>query len=204
MDNREQANEILECLYEISTLTKFPRTGWILAGVRDPESVSDHCFETALLAYMLSRKIDYRFDIGKMMTMALFHEIGETRLTDMPRRAKPYIKEFKKKAEKSILFDVMGSFAENVNSILSEFEEKETPEAKLVEAAEELQIIFRSLLYAKENNGDMSEYREDVAKYSSEGFDIAQDIAAVIGEKLDKYLNGKEYWEIGYKRQGGK
>jgi len=204
MKNREQANEILECLCEISALTNFPRIGWILAGVRDPESVSDHCFETALLAYMLSKKIDYKFDLGKMMMMSLFHEIGETRLTDMPRRAKPYVKAFKKKAENEILFDVMGSFAEDVSLILSEFEEKETPEAKLVEAAEELQIIFRSLLYAKENNGDMSEYRGDVARYSSEGFDIAQDIATIIGEKLNKYLNGKEYWEIGYKRHENK
>jgi len=204
MNNREQANEILECLCEISALTNFQRIGWVLAGVRDPESVSDHCFETALLAYMLSRKIDYSFDIGKMMVMALFHEIGETRLTDMPRRAGPYVKAFKKKAEKEILFDVMGSFAEDINLILSEFEEKETPEAKLVEAAEELQIIFRSLIYAKENNGDMSEYRNDVAKYSSEGFNIAQDIATIIGEKLEKYLNGKEYWKIGYKHKDGK
>ena len=204
MDNRERASEILDCLCEISALTNFPRIGWVLAGVRDPESVSDHCFETALLAYMLSKTINYDFDLGKMLTMALFHEIGETRLTDLPRRAKPYVKAFKKNAEKEILFDVMGSFSEDLNTVLTEFEEKETPEAKLVEAAEELQIVFRSLIYAKENNGDMSEYRRDVANYSSEGFDIAQDIATIIGEKLNMYLNEKHYWEIGYKRQGDK
>jgi putative hydrolases of HD superfamily len=204
MDKHEQANEILECLCEITNLTNFPRIGWVLAGVCDPESVSDHCFETALLAYMLSKRIDYTFDLGKIMTMALFHEIGETRLADLPRRAKPYVKNFKKSAEKEILFDVMGFFADDIDLVLTEFEEKKTAEAKLVEAAEELQIIFRSLMYAKENNGDMSEYRRDVAKYSSEGFDIAEHVAAIIGEKLEKYLNGKEYWAIGYKRQGGK
>lgn len=202
MDKRVQANEILECLCEISALTNFPRIGWILAGVRDPESVSDHCYETAILAYLLAQKTDYDFDIGKILIMALFHEVGETRLTDLPRRAKPYVKSFKKKAENDIIYDVMGSFAQSIGIVLKEFEEKESMEAKLVEAAEELQIIFRSLLYAKENNGDMSEYRRDVAKYSSEGFDIAQEVADIIKEKLNKYLGNKEYWEIGYKQSG--
>lgn len=203
METKSRANEILNCLCEVSALTKFPRIGWILAGVKDPESVSDHCFETAILAYMLSKKVDYNFDIGKMFTMALFHEIGETRLTDLPRRAKPYVKAFKKNAEKAILYDVMGSFSDELAVVLDEFEEKKTMESKLVEAAEELQIIFRSLIYAKESNGDMSEYRRDVDRYSSEGFDIAQDVADIIREKLDMYLNGKEYWEIGYNRKGG-
>jgi putative hydrolase of HD superfamily len=84
---------------------------------------------------------------------------------------------------------------------LAEFEEKTSMEARLVEAAEELQIIFRSLIYAKENNGDMSEYRRDVAKYYSEGFDVAQDVADIIKEKLEHYLGRKEYWEIGYKQR---
>jgi len=204
MEQNRQAMEILNCLCEISALTNFPRIGWILAGVKDPESVSDHCFETAILVYMLSKKIDYDLDLGKMLTMALFHEIGETRLTDLPRRAKPYVKSFKKDAEREILFDVMGSFSDDLFAVLDEFEKKQTMEAKLVEAAEELQIVFRSLIYAKENNGDMSEYRRDVARYSSEGFDIAQDVASIIKEKLEQYLNGKEYWEIGYNRIEGK
>ena len=42
MEQNKQAMEILNCLCEISALTNFPRIGWILAGVKDPESVSDH------------------------------------------------------------------------------------------------------------------------------------------------------------------
>lgn len=201
MKEREKALEILEIMCEMTSLSKMPRIGWLLAGVNDAESISDHCYETALIAYFLSKNIDYHVDLGKVLMMALFHEVGETRLSDLPRRAKPYVKSFKKEGEKDIAIDVLGNYAEEINAILDEFEEKKTLEACLTEAAEELQIIFKSLIYAKENNGDMSEYRQDVKRYNSYEIDIAHEISKIIDEKLNGYLDNKPYWEIGYKRK---
>lgn len=201
MEKNKKALDILEIMCEMSSLSKMPRIGWVLAGVNNAESISDHCFETALLAYFLSKNINQKVDMGKIMMMALFHEVGETRLSDLPRRAKPYVKKFKKEGEKNISIDVLGDYAEEINTILDEFEEKKTLEARLTEAAEELQIIFKSLIYAKENNGDMSEYRQDVAAYDSLGIEMADAISKIIGEKLNDYLGDKTYWEIGYKQK---
>ena len=201
MEKNKKALDILEIMCEMSSLSKMPRIGWVLAGVNNAESISDHCFETALLAYFLSKNIDQEVDMGKILMMALFHEVGETRLSDLPRRAKPYVKKFKKEGEKNISIDVLGDYAEDINTILDEFEEKKTLEARLTEAAEELQIIFKSLIYAKENNGDMSEYRQDVAAYDSLGIEMAEAISKIIGEKLNDYLGDKTYWEIGYKQK---
>lgn len=201
MKKNEKALDILEIMCEMSSLSKMPRIGWLLAGVNNAESISDHCYETALFAYFLSKNIDCEVDMGKILLMALFHEVGETRMSDLPRRAKPYVKKFKKEGEKNISYDVLGDYAEEINVILDEFDEKKTLEARLTEAAEELQIIFKSLIYAKENNGDMSEYRQDVEKYDSYGIDMADAIAKIIDEKLNDYLDNKTYWEIGYKRQ---
>ncbi len=189
---------LLEVFTELTYLTRIKRTGWILAGVPDPETIADHCYETALFAYILSKHIDEKVDIGKVLTMALFHEVGEVRIGDFPRRAKKYVKKFKKDAETTAIRDILGDVASDISTTLHEFEECETVEAKLVEAAEELQIIFKALVYAKENKGDISEYRNDVLKYNPQGFEIAQKIADIIKTKLGKYLGDKEYWEIGY------
>lgn len=121
-------------------------------------------------------------------------------MTDLPRRSGPYIKEGKRIAEEQISSDLLTKVAPSVLPLLKEFHERTTPEAKLAEAAEELQIIFCSLMYAKEGNGDMSEYRQDVANYPNYGVDLAQAVATLIGEKLDSYLNGKSYWPVGYDR----
>lgn len=193
-------HRLLDCFAELHNLVKLPRTGWIMAGVREPESVSDHCYEAALIAYTLARYVAEPIDMGKVLTMLLFHEVGETRLTDLPRRGSMYMKQAKGAAESQIAKDVIGDVAPELLEVLGEFHERVSLEARLAEACEELQILFAALMYAKERNGDLTEYRADVSKYNSYGIEIADKLASLIGEKLDEYLAGTKYWEIGYRR----
>ncbi|WP_420312452.1 HD domain-containing protein [Streptomyces sp. YS-B37] len=191
---------VVECLAELHTLTKLPRIGWIMAGVPEPESVSDHCFETAIIAYVLAQQLEEPVDIGKVLAMALFHEVGEVRLTDLPRRSSPYVKEFKRAAEEEASRDILHGVAESVLPLLQEMHELKTLEARLVEAAEELQIIAAAMYYAKEGRGDISEYRRDAEKYNPLGVEPAREVADVIKRRLGEYLGGKQYWELGYSR----
>lgn len=185
---------------ELHTLTRLPRIGWILAGVPDPESVADHCFETAIIAYILAQQMDEPVDLGKVLSMALFHEVGEVRLTDLPRRSSPYVKKFKRVAEEEAAADILDGVAESVLPLLAEMHALDTLEARIVEAAEELQIIAAAMYYAKENRGDMSEYRRDVAKYDSLGIEPAKLVAEVVKRRLGEYLDNKPYWKLGYRR----
>lgn len=194
------ADRVLECMAEIHNLTRLQRVGWVMAGVADPESVSDHCFETAIIAYILAQQLDQPVDMGKVLAMALFHETGEVRLTDLPRRSSPYVKNFKHAAETEAAKDILGGVAESVLPLLEEMHELKTLEARLVEAAEELQIITAAMYYAKEQNGDISEYRRDVAKYDALGIEPARLVADVVERKLHEYLRDKPYWELGYSR----
>jgi len=195
------AERILECFMELHALTKLRRTGWILAGVPEAESVADHCFEAAVFAVILSKHLDAKVDIGKVVLMLLFHEVAEARITDLPRRSKDYIGAAKKSGEADAALDILHGVAEDIVGLLDEMHEKETIEARLAEAAEELQIIFRAMVYAKECRGDMSEYRRDVEQYDELGIPPARKVADVIGEKLTKYLAGKPYWELGYSKR---
>lgn len=194
------ADRVLECLAELRSLTKLPRIGWVLAGVPEPESVADHCFETAIIAYVLAQQLDEPVDMGKVLAMALFHEVGEVRLTDLPRRSAPYVREFKRDAETHAAEDVLHGVAESVLPLLEEMHAQQTLEARLVEAAEELQIIAAAMFYAKENRGDMSEYRRDAAKYDALGIAPAEAVAEVVRRRLGEYLGDKPYWEIGYRK----
>ncbi len=42
-------------LYEAGTLKQTRRTGWWMAGVRDPESVAEHSWRTALIATIIAK-----------------------------------------------------------------------------------------------------------------------------------------------------
>jgi putative hydrolase of HD superfamily len=171
-----------------------------MAGVPEPESVSDHCFETAIIAYVLAQQLDEPVDMGKVLAMALFHEVGEVRLTDLPRRSGPYVKAFKHAAEEEASRDILHGVAEGVLPLLKEMHELRTVEARLVEAAEELQIITAAMHYAKEGRGDISEYRRDAEKYDALGIESAKAVAEVVKRRLGEYLGDKPYWELGYSR----
>jgi 5'-deoxynucleotidase YfbR-like HD superfamily hydrolase len=41
-------------LYEIGLLKRYPRTGWSLAGVPEPESVAGHSFRASVVASVLA------------------------------------------------------------------------------------------------------------------------------------------------------
>jgi putative hydrolase of HD superfamily len=196
-----QPQDTLRCLMELHALSKIPRTGWLLAGVTNAETVSEHSFETAVFAYVLSTQANVKVDLGKVFLMALFHEVGEARITDLPRRSKDYIGKAKRNGERQAAGDVLADLSDTILPLLEELHAKQSLEARLVEAAEELQIIFKAMVYAKENRGDMSEYTIDAKKYDSLGIDAAQVLAKLIGEKLEHYLGKKPYWEIGYSKK---
>jgi putative hydrolase of HD superfamily len=195
-----EPERVTECIAELHALTKLPRTGWSLAGVVNPETVATHCYESAVIAYILTRHVGRPVDVAKVLAMALFHEVGETRLTDLPRRSAPYIRSAKGPAERSIAVDVLSGVAEDVIPLLDEFNQCETLEAQIAEAAEELQIIIAAAMYAKERNGDMSEYVQDAQNYDSQGIELAERIAEVVRERLGSYLGSHPYWELGYRR----
>lgn len=200
MSETIDGERLAECIAELYMLARIPRIGWSMAGVTNPESVAVHCFQTAQIAYILSKYTSPPVDLGKVLAMALFHEVGEVRLSDLPRRAGPYIKSAKNAAERAISRDVLAGVTDDLSALLDEFHECKTLEARVAEAAEELQIIFAAMMYAKERNGDMSEYIGDAAKYDALGVPAADAIADVVRIRLAAFAGGHPHWPLGYRR----
>ncbi len=192
---------IVDLMSEIHNLTRLPRTGWIMAGVNNAESVSDHCYEAAVISFILAEHLDIEVDHGRVIEMLLFHELGESRLTDLPRRGGKYIKAAKSDAERAIANDLLWGVSDRITGLLEEFHARETPEAQLAEASEELQIIFAALMYAKDRNGDMTEYVNDAAAYEDFGIGLAGAVADVIESKLGEYVGNRPYWSLGYSKR---
>ena len=61
-------------IHTLENLKKTKRTGWIRAGVVNPESVADHSFRMAFLALILGK--DMGVDTQKAVCMALVHDIA--------------------------------------------------------------------------------------------------------------------------------
>lgn len=62
-----------------------PRGGWLLRGVRDPESVADHSWGTAFLCLLYAA--DAGVDSSEAVTLALVHDLAEAVTGDVVARA---------------------------------------------------------------------------------------------------------------------
>jgi putative hydrolase of HD superfamily len=132
-------------LYEAGQLKRVKRSGWWLEGVKDPESVAEHSYRTAIIAYFLA-KIENE-DKNKIAIMCLFHDVHETRLNDMHKLAQRYIKT--DEAENECLkeqFELLGEEGKEIHSLLLNFAEGKTKEAVIAKDAD----LLEDALTAKE------------------------------------------------------
>lgn len=71
----------LKSLIEISKLKEMPRTGLVWLGIKKPVTIAEHIFQTAILAWLLTRKKN--LNIGRMIKIALSHDLCEVYAGDM-------------------------------------------------------------------------------------------------------------------------
>ena len=95
---------------EAGLLKNIKRSGWWVAGIKDPESVADHSFRCALIAYYMAHL--EKVDPFKAMAMALFIVIHEARINDLHKMGQYYIdfKEAEKKVFKDQVANLDGKF----------------------------------------------------------------------------------------------
>jgi putative hydrolase of HD superfamily len=70
-------------------LKRYKRTGWMIAGIDNPESIAEHSFRTAIIGYLLA--VIEGADPAKTAAPCLFHDTQETRIGDVPSVGKAYV-----------------------------------------------------------------------------------------------------------------
>jgi len=167
--------ELLNLLLEIGILKKVQRTGWVLKGVKDVESVAEHTWRVAMLALLLAPELN--LDQSKLVKMALIHDLGEAGIGDIKWESGKKVigSQEKKHADEEKVINQI--FADNPNfqeyvELWKEFNGQETREAKIVKQLDKLEMVIQALEYEKEG-------------YPSEWFDE-------FWENAEKYLKGQE------------
>jgi 5'-deoxynucleotidase YfbR-like HD superfamily hydrolase len=83
----DEAEATIDTLLRLDPLADLPRTGWVLRGVADPESIADHSFGVAVVAMMLTdalRAQGETVDGERVLRMALLHDSPEAATGDVP------------------------------------------------------------------------------------------------------------------------
>lgn len=146
----------LELLLTANILKTTPRTGWHLRGVPLPENVAAHSWGTAMVALTLAEMSDEPYDRGRLLSMAVLHDLAESEVSDIPRPANRFLPaDAKSLAEARALAEILRGLpiAADWTALLDDYESEASPEARLVRDADRLEFLLQAWVY-RETGGN--------------------------------------------------
>ncbi|GHJ49122.1 haloacid dehalogenase [Catellatospora sp. TT07R-123] len=144
-------------LFELGMLKRARRTGWWIAGVRDPESIAEHSFRTAILGSILAAMEGA--DPARTSLLCTYHDTQETRIGDIPRIGRRYLTAA---SNESVTADQVAkapdAVAEMIRSVVAEYEQGETLEAVVARDADKLECLIQAVEYRHQGYADVQRW----------------------------------------------
>jgi putative hydrolase of HD superfamily len=141
--------------YEAGQLKKLPRAGCLLAGITSPESVADHSFRVAVLAYVIA--VQEGANPERAAVLSLFHDFPEARIGDVPSVGRPYVRTAD---PNKVIADqaaaLPAALAAHITALIAEHESAKTPDATLESRcsrdADKLELLLQAREYQAQGN----------------------------------------------------
>jgi len=70
-------DNIIKFLSKVGKLKGMPRRGWVIRDIKNPESIAEHTFRVAIMAWVLADQKNNKLNLEKLIKMALIHDICE-------------------------------------------------------------------------------------------------------------------------------
>ena len=148
--NSEQ--KILDLISEAGLLKRVKRSGWWVVGIKDPETVAEHCFRCAVLGYLIAKMEGA--DAYRVMLMCLFNDIHEARINDAHKVAVRYLNYTD--AENAAFADQIADMPVNIKKEMSGFRrdylEQGSPESLIARDADILECLIQAKEYYEHGN----------------------------------------------------
>jgi putative hydrolase of HD superfamily len=144
-DHRELRATLLEAL----RLKEIPRTGWVRAGVQEPESVAAHSWGVAWLVLVLCPR---HIDLERALAMAVLHDLAEVRTGDITPHC-GVTPEHKADAERRALKGLLSPLPRGgaLHGLWEECEQRQSLEARFVRACDKLDMALQAERYGAQD-----------------------------------------------------
>jgi putative hydrolase of HD superfamily len=149
--------------FEAGLLKRIKRSGWWVAGVKDPESVAEHSFRTALLGYVLA--LLEGADPFRTAAICILHDLPEARIGDLHRLNDRYLDSTQ--AQIQALADQLAPLPElctrDLSRLYKEWELGESPEALVARDADLLECLIQAREYQAQGCSSVQEWINNTA-----------------------------------------
>ena len=182
----EQTAQALLTLYsQVAALKLLPRTGWLQRGVASAESVAEHTFGVAVLALLVGDTLA-GVDRGKLLEIALLHDIAEALLTDLPSSARRLLGADEKRAAEERAIEELFAGLPNRSAYLAlwqEYAAGASAEARLVKLLDRLEMLAQALAYERAGSRGLAEFWAGAGEGWGDEFPIVRAFAASLQEQ---------------------
>ncbi len=182
----------LDALLPLLSLDRLPRTGWLVAGVANPETVAAHSLGTALVVLALGPCVAPALDVDRAVSLAVLHDAPEALLTDLPRSAVECLPSGAKAAgERKAAERLLAPLSALAAQRFEEFRAQETREARFVRLCDQLHLGLRWLGYRREGARVPGGFRNGLEALACAEFAPCAELCAEILTAEDELVEGR-------------
>ncbi|WFD30909.1 hypothetical protein MSPP1_001933 [Malassezia sp. CBS 17886] len=143
--------KLLYYMHYLQNLKISKRTGWSHHNIPQPESIADHMYRMAMLAMLLDED---GIDLRKCVLMALVHDLAEAQVGDLTPLCNVDKEEKKRREHDAVHYfthDLLGDShaAQQIRALWMEYEERASPEARLVKDLDCFELCLQAYEYEK-------------------------------------------------------
>lgn len=139
-------NGLAGYLFEAGLLKRSKRSGWWIAGIKDPESIAEHSWRTAITGMVIASMEGA--DPARTAMLCVLHDTPETRIGDIPHIGRAYLTATD---ADDIVADQVAEcppeMARTIADAVAEFEAQETQEAICARDADKLECLIQAVEY---------------------------------------------------------
>ncbi|MGV8176227.1 MAG: HD domain-containing protein [Candidatus Bilamarchaeaceae archaeon] len=147
--------KIVDFIFESGQLKLVKRSGWWVAGIKDPESVADHSYRAAVIAFVLADMEGA--DPHKLASALLFHDLPESRIQDLHKISQRYVEYDNGK----VIEEQVRPLPEGTRKRILALWKLSTKEHDMLKDADLLEVAFQAKEYAEHGHPECRDWLEN-------------------------------------------
>jgi len=157
MEDKSTAAGTAGFLLEMGMLKRAKRSGWWIAGVKDPETIAEHSFRTAIVGSVLAMMEGA--DPAKVALLCVFHDSQETRVGDIPHIGRRYVTAA---SNEQVTEDQVSAahpaVRSGVQKVIEEYENGDSLEVVVAHDADKLECLIQAVEYREQGYANVQNW----------------------------------------------